>query len=165
MRKLSTLLAVALMVTLPIGNAVALDSAQDGKVDVLVALSLAETVELDFGAVADADGTVTLDLLDTIASDPSFIHQGGTVTSGVYTVTGSASTLVDVDIVAANANGLALSNFTTDAGAGTFPLVGVSTDGTGDLALALGADLTVASGVAAPGSNQVLAFTITVIYN
>ena len=38
-------------------SALALDSAQDGKVDVLVALSLAETVELDFGAVADADGT------------------------------------------------------------------------------------------------------------
>jgi hypothetical protein len=159
------MLAVALMVTLPSGNAVALDSAQDGKVDVLVALSLAETVELDFGAVADADGTVTLDLLDTIASDPSSIHQGGTVTSGVYTITGSASTLVDVDIAATNANGLNLSNFTTDAGGGVFPLVGVSTDGTGALALTLGADLTVLSGTAAPGSNQVLAFTITTIYN
>ncbi len=165
MRKLSTLIAVALLVTLPVGNVIALDSAQDGKVDVLIALSLAETVELDFGAVADADGTVTLDLLDTIAADPGAIHQGGTVTSGVYTVTGSASTLVDVSIAAANANGLNLSNFTTDAGGGVFPLVGVSTDGTGDLALTLGADLTVQSGVAAPGSNQALNFTITVVYN
>jgi hypothetical protein len=164
MRKLFALTLVALVSIMPFA-AVALDSAQDGKVDVLVALSLAETVELDFGAVADADGTVTLDISDTIASDPAAIHQGGTVTSGLYTITGSASTLVDVDIAASNANGLNLSNFTTDAGAGTFPLVGVSTDGTGDLAMLLGADLQVQSGTAAPGSNQDLAFTITVVYN
>ena len=150
MRKFLSLTLVALVSIMPFA-AVALDSAQDGKVDVLVALSLAETVELDFGAVADADGTVTLDIADTIASDPSAIHQGGTVTSGLYTITGSASTLVDVDIAASNANGLNLSNFTTDAGAGTFPLVGVSTDGTGDLAMLLGADLQVQSGTAAPG--------------
>lgn len=165
MRNLKTLFVAALVVALPLGTVVALDSAQDGKVDVLVALSLAETVELDFGAVADADGTVTLDLADTIASDPAGIHQGGTVTSGVYTITGSASTLVDVDITPANANGLNLSNFTTDAGGGVFPLVGVSTDGTGDLALTIGADLQVQSGTAAPGSNQSLNFTITVTYN
>jgi len=35
----------------------------------------------------------------------------------------------------------------------------------GDLAMALGADLEVQSGVAAPGANQPLAFTITVTYN
>ncbi|HPF33903.1 MAG TPA: DUF4402 domain-containing protein [Candidatus Krumholzibacteria bacterium] len=163
MRKFFTLTLLALTI-MPMA-ALALDSAQDGKVDVLVALSVAETVELDFGAVADADGTVTLDLTDTIASDPGNIHQGGTVASGVYTITGSASTLVDVDIAAANANGLLLSNFTTNAGAGTFPLVGVSTDGTGALALTLGADLQVQSGVAAAGSNQSLNFTLTVTYN
>lgn len=164
MRKFFTLTLVALVTVMPL-SALALDSAQDGKVDVLVALSLAETVELDFGAVADADGTVTLDLADTIASDPAGIHQGGTVQSGVYTVTGSASTLVDVDIAAANANGLNLSNFTTDVGGGTFPLVGVSTDGTGALAMTIGADLQVQSGTAAPGSNQSLNFTVTVTYN
>ena len=81
MRKFFTLTLLALTI-MPMAT-LALDSAQDGKVNVLVALSVAETVELDFGAVADADGTVTLDLTDTIASDPGNIHQGGTVASGV----------------------------------------------------------------------------------
>ena len=47
----------------------------------------------------------------------------------------------------------------------TFPLVGVSTDGTGALAMTIGADLQVQSGTAAPGSNQSLNFTVTVTYN
>lgn len=165
MRKHLILTLAALLVATPFTQVAALDSPQDGVVDIFIALAVAETVEMDFGAVIDADGTVTLDTSDTIAADPAGIHQGGTVASGVYTVTGQPSTAVDVDIAPQNANGLLLSNFTTDAGGGVFPLVGVMIDGVGDLAMALGADLTVQSGVAAPGANQPLAFTITVTYN
>ncbi len=165
MRKNLILTLAALLVATPFTQVMALDSAQDGVVDVFIALAVAETVELDFGAVIDADGTVTLDTADTIASDPNGIHQGGTVASGVYTITGQPSTAVDVDITPANANGLLLSNFTTDVGGGVFPLVGVMIDGVGDLAMTLGADLEVQSGTAAPGANQALNFTITVTYN
>lgn len=165
MRKHLILTLAALLVASPFSQVLALDSAQDGVVDVFIALSVAETVELDFGAVIDADGTITLDTSDTIASDPAGIHQGGTVASGVYTITGQPSTAVDVDITPANANGLLLSNFTTDVGGGVFPLVGVMIDGVGDLAMTLGADLEVQSGTAAPGANQPLNFTIAVTYN
>ena len=165
MRKLTTLSLAALVLALPFGQAAALDSAQDGRVDVFVALTVAETVEMDFGAVIDADGTITLDTNDVIASDPNSIHQGGTVASGLYTINGQPSTAVDVDITPANANGLLLSNFTTDVGGGVFPLVGVLIDGVGNLAMGLGADLQVQSGVAAPGANQPLNVTITVTYN
>ena len=165
MRKHLILTMAALLVASPLSQVMALDSAQDGVVDVFIALSVAETVELDFGAVIDADGTITLDVTDTIAADPAGIHQGGTVASGVYTVSGQPSTAVDVDIAAANANGLIMSNFTTDVGGGVFPLVAVMIDGVGDLAMTLGADLEVQSGLAAPGANQALNFTITVTYN
>jgi hypothetical protein len=165
MRKLTTLSLAALVLALPFGQAAALDSPQDGRVDVFIALSVVETVEMDFGAVIDADGTVTLDTSDTIASDPGAIHQGGTVASGVYTISGQPSTAVDVSITPANANGLLLSNFTTDVGGGVFPLVGVMIDGLGNLAMSLGADLQVQSGTAAPGANQPLNFTIAVTYN
>ncbi|MBK7702070.1 MAG: DUF4402 domain-containing protein [bacterium] len=165
MRKLTFLSLAALVVAFPISQALALDSPQDAKVDVFIALSVAETVEMDFGAVIDADGTITLDTNDVIAADPASIHQGGTVASGVYTITGQPSQAVDVAITPANANGLLLANFTTDVGGGTFPLAGVMIDGVGNLAMALGADLTVQSGVAAPGANQALNFTVTVTYN
>ncbi|MBU0743680.1 DUF4402 domain-containing protein [bacterium] len=165
MRKHLILTLAALLVAFPFTQVMALDSPQDGRVDVFVALTVAETVEMDFGAVIDADGTVTLDVTDTIASDPNGIHQGGTVASGLYTINGQPSTAIDVSISAQNANGLLLSNFTTDAGGGVFPLVGVLIDGVGNLAMALGADLQVQSGVAAPGANQPLNFTITVTYN
>jgi len=165
MRKHLILTLAALLVASPFTQALALDSAQDGVVDVFIALAVAETVELDFGAVIDADGTITLDTTDTIASDPAGIHQGGTVASGVYTVTGQPSTAIDVDIAPTNANGLLLSNFTTDVGGGVFPLVAVMIDGVGDLAMTIGADLEVQSGTAAPGANQNLDFTITVTYN
>lgn len=165
MRKHLILTLAAILVATPFTQVAALDSPQDGVVDVFIALAVAETVEMDFGAVIDADGTVTLDTTDTIAADPNGIHQGGTVASGLYTISGQPSTAVDVDITPQNANGLLLSNFTTDAGGGVFPLVGVMIDGIGDLAMALGADLEVQSGVAAPGANQPLAFTITVTYN
>ncbi len=165
MRKHLILTLAALLVAFPITQVMALDSPQDGVVDVFIALAVAETVEMDFGAVIDADGTITLDTTDTIAADPAGIHQGGTVASGLYTITGQPSTAVDVDITPANANGLNLSNFTTDQGGGVFPLVAVMIDGVGDLAMLLGADLEVQSGVAAPGANQPLNFTITVTYN
>ncbi len=165
MRKLGLITLAAALVALPLAQAVALDSPQDGKVDVYVALSVAETTELDFGAVIDADGTITLDTNNTIVSDPNGISQGGTIASGVYTVTGQPSTAIDVDITPSNANGLNLSNFTTTLGGGTFPLTGVLIDGTGNLDIPLGADLTVVSGTAAPGANQALNFTITVTYN
>ncbi len=164
MRKHLILTLAALLVASPF-QALALDSAQDGVVDVFIALSVVETVELDFGAVIDADGTITLDTTDTIASDPAGIHQGGTVASGLYTISGQPSTAVDVDIAPANANGLLLSSFTTDVGGGVFPLVAVMIDGVGDLAMTIGADLEVQSGTAAPGANQPLNFTITVTYN
>ena len=165
MRKNLILTLAALLVAAPFSQVMAIESAQTGVVDVFIALAVAETVELDFGAVIDADGTITLDTSDVIASDPANIHQGGTVASGVYTITGQPSTAVDVDITPTNANGLLLSNFTTDVGGGTFPLVGVMIDGVGDLAMTIGADLEVQSGTAAPGANQTLNFTIAVTYN
>ena len=165
MRSITIFTVISILAISFAGLALALDDPHDAKVDVFVALTVAETVEMDFGAVIDADGTVTLDLLDTIAADPSGIHQGGTVASGVFTFTGSATQAVDVDITPANANGLLLSNLTTDLGGGVFPLVGVVFDGAGNLVMTMGADLQVQSGVATEGSNQSLNFTVTINYN
>jgi hypothetical protein len=165
MRSLTTFTVISILAMGFAGSALALDDPHDAKVDVFVALTVAETVEMDFGAVIDADGTVTLDLLDTIAADPNNIHQGGTVASGVFTFTGSATQAVDIDLTAANANGLLLSNFTTDLGGGVFPLVAETFDGAGNLVMTVGGDLEVQSGVATEGENQSLNFTVTINYN
>ncbi len=158
-------LMVAVLVFGFAGATYAVDLPVDGKVDVFQPLTVAETTELDFGAVNDADGTITLDLLDTIAADANNIHAGGTVTSGVYTFSGTATQAIDIDVTAQNANGLLLSNFTTNLGGGTFPVVGTALDGAGDLGCTLGANLEVQSAIAAEGANQSLAFTFSANYN
>lgn len=126
-------------------------------------LSILETVELDFGAVVDLNGSVVLDLYDTISSDPSGIHVGGLVSSGVYTIQGDALRTIDINITAQNSNGLNLSNFTTSEGSP--PVLNAALDALGELDLTIGATLTVNSSVAAPGSNQALAYTFVVNYN
>ncbi len=142
------------------GVAHAIDFAHDGKVDVIQALAVAETTELDFGTVSDNDGTITLDLVDGI-TDPSGIHAGGTVASGVYTITGQSGNVVTVVLTAgAMPAGLDMDNFTTsEADLALVTLTG------GTLALTIGADLTVTAASAAVGNDQVLAFTIGVTYN
>ena len=142
------------------GVAHAIDFAHDGKVDVIQALAVAETTELDFGTVSDNDGTITLDLADGI-TDPSGIHAGGTVASGVYTITGQSGNVVTVVLTAgAMPAGLDMDNFTTsEADLALVTLTG------GSLALTIGADLTVTAASAAVGNDQVLAFTIGVTYN
>lgn len=165
MRSLTMMTVFSILAVSFAGVALALDDPHDAKVDVFVALSVTETVEMDFGAVVDADGTVTLNLLDAIAADPSGIHQGGTIASGVFTFTGSANQAVDIDLTAANANGLLLTNFTTDLTGGVFPVVAENFDGAGNLVMTIGADLTVQSGVASEGENQSLNFTVTINYN
>ncbi len=142
------------------GVAHAIDFAHDGKVDVIQALAVAETTELDFGTVSDNDGTITLDLVDGI-TDPSGIHAGGTVASGVYTITGQSGNVVTVVLTAgAMPAGLDMDNFTTsEADLALVTLTG------GTLALTIGADLTVTAASALVGADQVLAFTIGVTYN
>ena len=142
------------------GVAHAIDFAHDGKVDVIQALAVAETTELDFGTVSDNDGTITLDLADGI-TDPSGIHAGGTVASGVYTITGQSGNVVTVVLTAgAMPAGLDMDNFTTsEADLALVTLTG------GTLALTIGADLTVTAASAVVGADQVLAFTIGVTYN
>ena len=148
------------MITLISGAVHASDFAHDGKVDIFAALAVAETTELDFGAVTDTDGIVTLDLVGGI-TDPSSIHVGGTVASGVYTISGQASQNVSVSFAGSSASGLAIGNFTTSES----DLANVLLDGTGNLAMTVGADLTVTAASAATGADQSLNFTISVTYN
>ncbi len=142
------------------GVAHAIDFAHDGVVDVIQALAVAETTELDFGTVSDNDGTITLDLLDGI-TDPSGISAGGTVASGVYTITGQSGNVVTVVLtVGAMPPGLLLANFTTSEA----DLANVTLTG-GNAAITIGADLTITAATAAVGNDQVLNFTIGVTYN
>ncbi len=143
------------------GVAHAIDFAHDGKVDVIQALAVAETTELDFGTVSDNDGTITLDLADTISVDANGISAGGSIASGVYTITGQSGNVVTVVLTAgAMPAGLDMDNFTTSEA----DLANVTLTG-GTLALTIGADLTVTAASAVVGADQVLAFTIGVTYN
>ena len=114
MKRFVSLSAVLGLIFALNGVAHAIDFAHDGKVDVIEALAVAETTELDFGTVSDNDGTITLDLADTISVDANGISAGGTIASGVYTVSGKDGNVVTVVLtVGAMPPGLLLANFTT----------------------------------------------------
>ena len=98
---------------------------------------------------------------DAITSDANGIHVGGTVASGVYTVTGEPNQTVAVSFAGSAANGLTIGTFTHDQA----DINNVGLGGGGSAAITLGADLTVDAATANTGTNQLLAFTVTVTYN
>ncbi len=133
----------------------------NGRVDVYAVICMSEDTELDFGLVALANGTITLGLADSITSDANGISYGGTIASGVYTVTGEANATVSMSLTGSGGSGLTIGTFTSsEADLGT-----VSLGAGGSNAVTLGADLTVAQGPASAGDDQALHFTITVNYN
>ena len=160
--KLFSNIGLALVLTFTFSSiALATDFAVDGKVDVVAALGVAETTELDFGKVTDNDGTITLSLVNTITSDTNGIGVGGTIVSGVYTITGGANETVAVVLTGSSASGLTIGTFTTSEG----DLNTVALGAGGSNALTIGADLTVLASAAAAGADQSLSFTIGVTYN
>ncbi len=160
--KLFSNIGLALVLTFTFSSiALATDFAVDGKVDVVAALAVAETTELDFGKVTDNDGTITLSLVNTITSDTNGIGVGGTIVSGVYTITGGANETVAVVLTGSSASGLTIGTFTTSEG----DLNTVALGAGGSNALTIGADLTVVAASAAAGDDQSLSFTIGVTYN
>jgi len=128
-----------------------------------VDLSIIETVALDFGAIIDDDGVVVLGLADAITADPAGIHVGGAVFTGQYTISGDPFAAFSLSIVGSTAAGLTIDTFTTSEGVP--PLLSVALNGGGELDLRLGATLTIDSGVAAPGLDQLLSYVITIDYN
>ena len=157
-----TRIALAFLLTVGfVSTASATDFAHDGVVDVYAALAVAETTELDFGIVQDLDGTVTLDVNDAITSDTNSIHVGGTIVSGVYTVTGQINQSVAVSFTGSTASGLTIGTFSHDQGDINNVALGVG----GSAAITIGADLTVNAAAASTGNDQLLAFTVSVTYN
>ena len=159
---MTRLATTALMICLVAGLstvAAATDFGEDGVVDVYAALAVTESVEIDFGTVTDNDGVITLTLVNTIVGDASGIHVGSsTPVTGSYIVSGQAGAAVGIDINGSTTAGLEIKNFTTDAG--VLPLAGQILP----ITLAVGADLEVFSGTAAPGNDQPLNFTVSVNY-
>ena len=100
-------------------------------------LDVTQSSVLDFGSILDAEGIVTLGTSNFITADPSGIHLGGSVQSGVYVITGGPNCLIAVDTTESESNSLKIFEFTSippDLGA-------VFLDSNGSLTLTLGASL------------------------
>ena len=162
---MSRLTTIALTLCLLAGFsplAAAFDFNHDGVVDVFAALGVAETTEMDFGTVSNNDGTVTLGTGDSITANPQLIHvTSSTVFTGDYTISGEANATVAVALTGSATAGLTIDTFTTDQG----DLNNVPLGGGGSVVLAIGADLTVDSGTASPGTDLPLNFTLGITYN
>ncbi|MCB1150740.1 DUF4402 domain-containing protein [bacterium] len=126
-------------------------------------LAISETTELDFGAVVDRNGAVTIGLSDNVIFDPFGIHVGGTVSTGVYRITGDPFATFSLSVVGTSIGGLSIDSFNTSEG--TPPLLNVALGITGSLDLRLSGRVTVNSAQANPGLNQPLFYTISVNYN
>jgi hypothetical protein len=128
-----------------------------------VDLSILETIELDFGAVLDSNGAVVLGLGDAITADPAGIHVGSIATTGEYMITGDPFAVFSLSILGSSASGLTINDFETSEG--TPPLLSVVLNGAGEIDIRMGATLTVDEGLAEPGIDQPLTYTISINYN
>jgi hypothetical protein len=126
-------------------------------------LDVVETVQMDFGAVLDHDGAVTLGLNDNLVSDPAGIQAGGVLQSGRFLITGDPFAAFSLDVNGSSEDGLSLASFNTSAGQP--PVLNAVLNGAGQLSVRFGAVLTVEDSRAAPGLDQLLAYTITIDYN
>ena len=156
---------VILITLLAASSAMAIDFQLNGVVDVYGDVAISETAQMDFGVVLDRDGTVTLNLSDAIVDGGNDVAAGGTPHSGGYQISGETGSIVDITLVSSSGGtGLAMTNFTVDAGSGatTFPTTATLSGGNANMVV--GADLTVTAASAAPGANQALTFTIGVTY-
>jgi hypothetical protein len=165
-RKLLATAAAASLVMLGSSNAFAASATGTANATIVAPLSISETTEMSFGDIspdADTATTVQLDDAGNVSSPDGAGLAGGTVDSGLFTVSGFGALTFDITLPA---NGvvtltgpgpaMAVDNF-VDSGGGSGTLAaGIAT-------FTVGADLSV-------GANQTAgaysgSYTVTVNYN
>lgn len=141
--KLGLLSVSALGVIAFASQAQAADVTGNASANIQAAIALTEDTAMDFATiVADAAGdTVTLATDDSISATGASTFSG-TAAAGAFSATGTPSAAVTIsfssgDTLTGPGTAMALGNFVHDAGATP------AFDGTGNLALNVGADLTV----------------------
>ena len=124
------------------------------------ALQVTEVTQFDWGRLIDANTTLAMDTNDTITSDPNGVHIGGTVQSGVYTVTGGPNCKLRIRL-----NGVLTNNIKVRSPWVTNPAVinPVWTAADGTLTFTVGSELRVRGG-AVPGIDQLTPLRIRVNY-
>ncbi|MCZ4279995.1 DUF4402 domain-containing protein [Kiloniella laminariae] len=123
-------------------GSMAADGTGNASAQIQQAISITENTAMDFGntAVDASGGTVTISTAGAV-SGPAGYTFSGSPAAGAFTASGDASTAVTISFTNGSLTGpgaaMTLNNFTHDAG-GT-----PTTDGSGDLAFNVGADLVV----------------------
>lgn len=143
-------------------KAIAADVTGNATAEIQAPIVLSEDTAMDFATIiADPAGdTVTLDLADAVSSTGASTFSG-TPASADFSATGTASAAVSIsfstgDTLTGPGTAMALGNFQHDGG-GT-----PAFDGTGNLALIVGADLTV--GASQTAGTYTGTYTLTVDY-
>jgi hypothetical protein len=141
--------------------AFATDQTGNASAQIQQAISIVEDTQMDFGTVAvdGSGGTVTIDSTGSV-SGPAGYTFSGSPAAGAFTASGDASTAVTISFTAGSLTGpgtaMTLNNFTHDAGGSP------TTDGSGDLAFNVGADLVVNAAQASGAYSGT--YTVTVNY-
>lgn len=163
--KAFTKLAAASVATLGIAvtgsAAFAADQTGNASAQIQTAISIVEDTQMDFGIIAvdTSGGTVTISSAGAV-SGPAAYTFSGSPAAGAFTASGDASTAVTISFTAGSLTGpgtaMTLNNFTHDAGGSP------TTDGTGNLAFNVGADLVVGASQTAGAYSGT--YTVTVNY-
>jgi hypothetical protein len=125
-------------------------------------LAVYQIYAMAFGILVDNDGYVVLNTSDTITQDPDYLVYGGVPQSAEIRFSGDPFVAVAVDITAGYTPGFLLSQFQTDYGAP--PLSGLTLDSAGVLVLHVGARLELDASSVSAGTGQLVAYTISAVY-
>ncbi|TQV74409.1 DUF4402 domain-containing protein [Denitrobaculum tricleocarpae] len=153
--------AVGVAVAASASSAFATDETGNASAQIQQAISIVENTPMDFGNVAvdGSGGTVTISTAGAVTG-PAGYSFSGSPAAGNFTASGDASTAVTISFTAGTLTGpgtaMTINNFTNDAG-GT-----PTTDGAGDLAFNVGADLVV--NAAQASGAYAGTYTVTVNY-
>ncbi len=152
---------VGAAVSVSASSAFAADETGNAAAQIQQAISIVENTPMDFGNVAvdGSGGTVTISTAGAVTGPAGYAFSGSPA-AGNFTASGDVSTAVTISFTAGTLTGagtaMAINNFTNDAG-GT-----PTTDGAGDLAFNVGADLVV--NAAQASGAYAGTYTVTVNY-
>ncbi|MFK8020784.1 MAG: hypothetical protein AB8B86_13510 [Pseudomonadales bacterium] len=107
MKKL--LIASSIVAAAVSSQAFAADQAGNANVDIVSAITIAETREVDFGTIVNVNGTCTMGSGGGL-SGTAGMACSGTETDGLFTITGTTGSVVDISLSGGNSDATLVFN-------------------------------------------------------
>ena len=162
MKRWSTAVALAALLTTLPSSAKAAELPTHALVDIISSINVVEDTPLDFGGLILSDGSVTVSPSGLVTADVNNLVAAPTQTAGSFTISSMVGAQIEISFTTpSSTNGLSLSDFAWSIRGNTSSPVEVTQV---DEVMTLGATLTVNTASALVGNNQQIPYTVTVAF-